>query len=76
MDTLREVGVRYVFCGHYHKNAEWKYKHLEVVVICAIGPPLEQDPRGFSVVTVEKEKILHEYVTLRERTQYDMYKFK
>ncbi len=73
LDKLREAGVKYVFCGHYHKNAEWMYKDLEVVVTSAIGAPLGEDPSGYRIVNVGKEKITHEYVALKDSINFEMY---
>jgi len=70
LDKLREVGVKYVFCGHYHRNAGGMYKDLEQVITSAIGAPLGQDPSGYRIVTVGEKKITHEYVTLKDSTEF------
>jgi len=66
LDKLINAGVRYVFCGHFHRNAGGFYKNLELVVTSALGCPLGNDPSGFRVVNVSEERISHEYVPFRK----------
>lgn len=68
LEKLWSAGVRYVFCGHLHKNAGGMYKDLEQVVTGPIGAPFGDDPSGFRVVQVGESGITHEYVTIRETT--------
>jgi hypothetical protein len=56
-------GVRYIFCGHYHRNAGGFYKEIEQVITSAVGAPLGKDPSGFRLVQVSKDKITHEYIS-------------
>ncbi|KAF6210448.1 hypothetical protein GE061_013554 [Apolygus lucorum] len=52
LDKFVKAGVKYVFCGHLHKNAGGKYKDLEVITTTAIGGQLGPDKSGFRVVSV------------------------
>ncbi len=56
------LGVRYVFCGHYHGNCGGFYKDMEEVVTTAIGAPLRNDSSGFRVVNVFEDRISHKFV--------------
>lgn len=70
LEKLREAGVKYIFCGHYHKNAGGCYKDLQLVITSAIGAPLGNDPSGYRIVNVNEELIQHEYVTIRDTTNF------
>uniref|UniRef100_A0A146KLR1 Calcineurin-like phosphoesterase domain-containing protein 1 n=1 Tax=Lygus hesperus TaxID=30085 RepID=A0A146KLR1_LYGHE len=52
LDRFVQAGVKYVFCGHLHKNGGGKYKDLEVITTTAIGGQLGPDKSGFRVVSV------------------------
>jgi len=64
LDKLKSAGVRYIFCGHLHRNAGAFYNGMEDVVTSAIGAQLGNDKSGFRIVTVSHDKITHEYVNL------------
>lgn len=66
LNKLYEGGVRYIFCGHYHRNAGGKFKDLELVVTSAIGAQLGSDKSGFRVVKVYEDKIWHEYFAVED----------
>ncbi|ODM88174.1 Serine/threonine-protein phosphatase CPPED1, partial [Orchesella cincta] len=70
LERLYARGVRYIFCGHYHRNAGGHYKKLELVVTSAIGAPLGDNPSGYRVVNVGEDGISHEYVTIRDSTDF------
>lgn len=61
---FQAVGVKYVFCGHYHRNAGGKYGDLEVIVTSAVGAQLGDDVNGYRVVKVTKDCIHHRYFGL------------
>ncbi|KAK9506148.1 hypothetical protein O3M35_008136 [Rhynocoris fuscipes] len=61
LEKLYKNGVRYVFCGHYHRNSGGFYKDLESIVTTAIGGQIGNDVSGFRIVKVLDEKISHEY---------------
>uniref|UniRef100_A0A1B6CXE1 Serine/threonine-protein phosphatase CPPED1 n=1 Tax=Clastoptera arizonana TaxID=38151 RepID=A0A1B6CXE1_9HEMI len=61
MDKFVSSGVKYVFCGHYHRNAGGKYKSLEVVTTSAIGGQLGNDKSGMRIVKVYADKVEHQY---------------
>ena len=46
------VGIRKIFCGHYHRNAGGFYKDLEVIVTSAIGCQIGPDQHGMRIVKV------------------------
>ncbi len=56
LDLLEQAGVRYVFTGHYHRNAKGVDGRLTEVVTGAVGMPLGGSLSGFRIVTVEGRK--------------------
>jgi len=76
LEKLRHIGVRYIFCGHYHGNAGGVYKDVEEIVTSAIGAPLRNDPSGFRIVTVSEEEITHEFVPFFETLEIEKEKLK
>lgn len=66
LNKLYDGGIRYIFCGHYHRNTGGKFKDLELVVTSAIGAQLGSDKSGFRVVKVHEDKISHEYFALED----------
>jgi 3',5'-cyclic AMP phosphodiesterase CpdA len=56
LDLLEQAGVKYVFAGHYHRNAIGIDGPLTEVVTGAVGMPLGGSLSGFRVVTVEGPK--------------------
>jgi 3',5'-cyclic AMP phosphodiesterase CpdA len=64
LDLLKSAGVRYVFAGHYHRNAFGKDGTLEVITSGPVGMPLGMDMSGIRIVTVRPDRIDHQYYTL------------
>jgi serine/threonine-protein phosphatase CPPED1 len=56
LDLLEKAGIRYVFAGHYHRNAMGTDGPLTEIVTGAAGMPLGQSLSGFRIVTVEGQK--------------------
>lgn len=52
LDLLQQAGVRYVFAGHYHRNAGGNDGPLTEVVTGAVGMPIGGSQSGFRIVTV------------------------
>ncbi len=63
---LKGAGVRYVFAGHYHRNAYGKDGDLEMITNGPVGRPLGSDPSGIRIVTVREDRIEHRYYGLGE----------
>lgn len=63
---FREFGVRYLFCGHYHRNAEARDGELEAVTSGPVGKPLGNGRSGIRVAIVRDDKIEHRYYELSE----------
>lgn len=55
------TGVRYFFCGHYHRNGGGFYKEMEIIVTSAIGCQAGPDKCGIRLVKVMKDKVEHSY---------------
>ncbi|KXJ14636.1 serine/threonine-protein phosphatase CPPED1 [Exaiptasia diaphana] len=66
LQKLKKAGVKYVFAGHYHRNAGGIYDgDVEMVVTSAIGLQISHDKdSGMRIVSVLEDKISHEYYEL------------
>lgn len=63
---FREFGVRYLFCGHYHRNAEARDGDLQAITTGAVGKPLGGSRSGFRVAIVRDDRIDHRFYELGE----------
>lgn len=63
---FREFGVRYLFCGHYHRNAEARDGAIENITSGPVGKPLGGAKSGLRVAIVRDDKIEHRYYELGE----------
>jgi len=61
LDLFKASGVRYVFAGHYHRNALGQAGDLEMVTTGPVGRPLGNDPSGFRIVVLEGNSLRHAY---------------
>ena len=66
LDLLKAAGVRYVFAGHYHRNAYGKDGNLEMITSGPVGRPLGNDPSGIRIVTVGPNALEHRYYAMAE----------
>ena len=57
LDVLEHARVRYVFAGHYHRNAMGVDGPLREIVTGAVGMPLGESLSGFRIVIVEGQKL-------------------
>ncbi len=64
LEMLKAAGVRYVFAGHYHRNAYAKDGDLEMITSGPVGRPLGSDASGIRIVTVRPDALEHRYFTL------------
>lgn len=64
MNELGQAGVRWVFSGHYHRNAEGRYGQTMYVTTGPVGKPLGGAKSGFRVVRIRGAAVTHEYVEL------------
>lgn len=64
LDLLKANGVRYVFAGHYHRNAKGADGSLAMITTGPVGRPLGKDPSGFRIVTVDGQAVGHRYYSL------------
>ncbi len=56
-----EFGVKYVFCGHFHRNAIAKDGEIEVVTTAPVGMPLGGESSGLRVVIVREDRLDHRF---------------
>ena len=62
LSKIKNAGIKYVFAGHYHRNAGGFDKDLEMIVTSAIGQQINNDKdSGMRIVSVMQDKIIHEY---------------
>lgn len=52
---LQKYGVRYVFAGHYHRNAYGRAGDLEMITSGPAGMPIGPDPSGFRIAQIVKD---------------------
>lgn len=65
LEKLYKAGVRYFFCGHYHRNGGGFYKETEIIVTSAIGCQAGPDKCGIRLVKVTKDRVEHSYCTFQ-----------
>ena len=63
---FREFGVKYIFCGHYHRNAEGTADGLTNITTGPVGKPLGGTQSGMRVAIVRDSGIEHRFYTLGE----------
>lgn len=61
LDLFHQAGVKYLFSGHYHRNAIARDGELEAITTGPVGMPLGSDKSGFRVVIVRENKLEHRY---------------
>lgn len=61
---FNDSGIRYVFAGHYHRNAFGRAGNLEMVTTGPVGKPLGKDPSGFRIVVIDGDSLRHTYYSL------------
>ena len=59
-------GVKYLFSGHYHRNAVASEGAIEAVITGPVGMPQGGDKSGLRVVIVRDSGIEHRYYSLGE----------
>jgi len=64
LEMLKTAGVRYVFAGHYHRNAIGRDGQLEMITNGPVGRPLGADPSGLRLVTIGADALQHTYYGL------------
>jgi hypothetical protein len=63
---FREFGVKYLFSGHYHRNALAWDGDLEAVTTGPVGKPQGEDKSGVRIVIVRDDRIEHRYYEFGE----------
>jgi 3',5'-cyclic AMP phosphodiesterase CpdA len=66
LTLFREFGVRYLFCGHYHRNAEARDGSIENITSGPVGKPLGGAKSGLRIAIVRDDRIDHHYYELGE----------
>lgn len=61
---FREFGVRYLFCGHYHRNAEASDGGMQAITSGPVGKPLGGGKSGLRVAIVRDDRIDHRFYEL------------
>jgi serine/threonine-protein phosphatase CPPED1 len=74
VSLFREAGVRYLFSGHLHRNAEARDGDMDFVTTGPVGKPLGDGKSGLRVVIVRPDRIEHRYYDFGEiPTAIDLY---
>ena len=63
---FREYGIRYLFCGHYHRNAAAADGEMQAITSGPVGKPLGDGRSGIRVAIVRDDRIDHHYYELSE----------
>ena len=61
LTLFHRYGVRYVFAGHYHRNAFGRDGNLEMITSGPAGMPIGPDPSGLRGAEVKDEAIVSKY---------------
>ncbi|KAI1291700.1 Serine/threonine-protein phosphatase CPPED1 [Halotydeus destructor] len=69
LNKIYDSGVRFIFCGHYHRNTGGMFKDLELVVTSAIGAQLGDDGSGLRLVKVAEGSVNHRYYAMPDIPQ-------
>ena len=61
LKLMHEYGVKWVFAGHYHRNAEGHDGDLAMITSGPVGMPLGGAKSGIRVVTISESGVTHQY---------------
>ncbi|MFC2098001.1 metallophosphoesterase [Bacteroidota bacterium] len=61
LKLFKKFNIKAIFAGHYHQNSYGKYENMEMITCCSVGKPFADDPSGFNIVKVFKDRIEFEY---------------
>jgi 3',5'-cyclic AMP phosphodiesterase CpdA len=61
LDLFQKAGVKFLFSGHYHRNAIARSGGVEAVTTGPVGMPLGGDKSGLRIVIVRDHSIEHRY---------------
>lgn len=61
LKLFHEAGVKYLFSGHYHRNAGGRDGDIEMVTTGAVGKPLGGSKSGFRVIIVRDDRLEHQF---------------
>ncbi len=64
LGMFHEAGVKNLFSGHYHRNAEGRDGEIEMTTTGAVGKPLGGSKSGFRVVIVRDDRLEHQFYDL------------
>jgi 3',5'-cyclic AMP phosphodiesterase CpdA len=66
LDLLRQYHVRYVFAGHYHRNAGGEAGGLQMITTGPVGMPLDHAQSGFRIAKVSDGAVEQRYFQFGE----------
>jgi 3',5'-cyclic AMP phosphodiesterase CpdA len=66
LDLFHRSGVRYLFSGHYHRNAIARDGDIEMITTGPVGKPLGGAKSGIRIVVVKDTGISHTYYEFGE----------
>ena len=64
LGLFRDHGVRYLFCGHYHRNAEARDGAFTAITSGSVGKPLGGAKSGLRIAIVRADRIEHRFYEL------------
>ncbi len=66
LSLFHERGVKYLFSGHYHRNAAARDGEIEAITTGPVGRPQDEDKSGLRVVIVHEDRLEHRYYSFGE----------
>lgn len=66
MKLFSKYGVMAIFAGHYHNNGQSSFDKIMMITTSALGRPLGKAPSGLRLITINKDKISHNYYSVDE----------
>lgn len=66
LELFKQAGVKYLFAGHYHRNALAHDGEVEMITTGPVGKPLGEAKSGMRVVIVRDSGITHRYYEFGE----------
>ena len=66
LGLFHDHGVKYLFSGHYHRNAVARDGDIEAVTTGPVGRPQGEDKSGVRIVIVRDDRLEHRYYSFGE----------
>lgn len=61
LELFHQYSVRYLFAGHYHRNAQGRDGEIEMITTGPVGQPLGTAKSGIRLVWIKGDQLTHQY---------------